>query len=65
MEAGGDVQPPDVGEVLDRIAGVGEDDAVKEFETAAEGVLQGAPDQRAAVRLEVGVGQTDLLPRVE
>jgi len=65
MEAGGNVQPPDVGEALDRVAGVGKDDAVQERETAAEGVLQRTPDQRAAVGLKVGFGQPDLLPRTE
>ena len=41
------------------------DHAVKEVDPPAERVFQSAPNQRAAVRLEVRFGQTDLLPGAE
>ena len=65
METMPDIQPPDVREPLDRIAGMGKDDAVEEGETPPQGILQGAPDQRAAVGLQMGLGQPGLLPRAE
>ena len=65
METMPDVEAPDVRKPLDRIAGMGKDDAVEEGETPSQGILKGAPDQRAAVGLQMGLGQPGLLPRAE
>ena len=56
-----DVEAPDIGEPLNRVAGVGKNHPVQEVQATAEGVLQGAPDQGTAVGLKVGLGQADLL----
>ena len=44
---------------------MGEDDAVEKSEAIREGILEGAPDERTAVGLQMRLGQADLFSRAE
>jgi len=57
MERFGHIDPPEVGEALDGVAGVGEDDAGQVVRSPCQGVFENAADERAAVGLQVPVGE--------
>jgi len=51
------VEPPQVGEALDGVAGMGEDDAGQVIRPPRQAVFEDAADERAAVGLQVPVGE--------
>ena len=65
MKTEGDVHPPDIGQPLHRVAGVRKNHAIQILNPAGETLLQNSAHHGAAVRLQVGIGQADMLFRAE